>query len=139
MGYDPIVFLLCYPRRSRNLSVSEIKRSHKGRGRVSKYGVVDTPLCFKNCAVMEDWCTGTLTCSKIISNKPTTEKSRQRQRYRLCHFCRVSICLNLFSKTISLYAWPRQVQTKVHFKILQFLVVTYAMGVNVIIQTLSRR
>ena len=33
-----------------------------------------------------------------------------------------------FLKTFFMYAWPRQVQTKVHFKNLQFLVVAYDLG-----------
>ena len=38
------------------------------------------------------------------------------------------VCLNKFSKTFFMYARPIQAQTKVHFKILQFLVLTYDMG-----------
>ena len=37
------------------------------------------------------------------------------------------------------YARPISVQTKVHFKKLQFLLVTFDMGVYVVISTLSKR
>ena len=38
-----------------------------------------------------------------------------------------------------MYARPIPVQTKVHFKNLQFLAVTYAMGVLVVLSTFSKR
>ena len=38
------------------------------------------------------------------------------------------VCLNKFSKTFFMYARTIQVQTEVHIKILQLLVVTYDMG-----------
>ena len=44
------------------------------------------------------------------------------QKYPFCNFRLGSVCQNKFLKTFSR---PIQVQTKVHFKILQFLVVTY--------------
>ena len=45
------------------------------------------------------------------------------------HFCLGSVCLNFFLKTFFMYAKPIRVQTKVHFKKLHFLAVTYDMGV----------
>ena len=53
----------------------------------------------------------------------------RRQNYRFYHFCLVSVCLDIFLKTFFMYARPIPVQTKAHFKILQFLAVTYDMGV----------
>ena len=53
----------------------------------------------------------------------------QRQNYRFFHFCLVSVCLNIFLKTFFMYARPIPVLTKVHFKYLQFLAVTYDVGV----------
>ena len=50
-------------------------------------------------------------------------------KYRFKHFCLVSVCLDIFLKTFFMYARPILVQTKVHFKNLQFLAVTYDMGV----------
>ena len=41
-------------------------------------------------------------------------------------FCLKSVCLNIFFRKL-MYAMPIQVHTKVHFYILQFLVVTYDM------------
>ena len=52
----------------------------------------------------------------------------RRQKYRFYHFCHVSVCLDIFLKTFFMYARPIPVQTKVHFKNLQFLAVTYDMG-----------
>ena len=40
-----------------------------------------------------------------------------------------SVCLDIFLKTFFMYARPKPVQTKVHFKNLQFLVLTYDMAV----------
>ena len=45
------------------------------------------------------------------------------------HFCFGSVCLDIFLKTFFMYARPIPVQTKGHFKNLQFLAVTYDMGV----------
>ena len=53
----------------------------------------------------------------------------QRQKYRFYHFCLESACLDIFLKTFYMYAMQIPVQTKVHFKNLQFLTVTYDMGV----------
>ena len=44
-----------------------------------------------------------------------------------------------FLKTFSMYAMPIPVQTKVHFKNLQFLAVTYDMGFLSFALTLSKR
>ena len=52
----------------------------------------------------------------------------QRQKYRCYHFCHGSVCQDIFLKTFFMYARPLPVQTKVHFKNLQFLAVTYDMG-----------
>ena len=52
-----------------------------------------------------------------------------RQKYRFYHFCLVSECLDIFLKTLYMYARPIPVQTKLHFKNLQFLAVTYDIGV----------
>ena len=41
----------------------------------------------------------------------------------------VRVCLDIFLKTFFMYAWPIPVQTKVHFKYLQFLAVMYDMEV----------
>ena len=54
-------------------------------------------------------------------------KSR-RQKYSFYHFCLVSVCLDIFMKTFFMYSRPIPVQTKEHFKNLQFLAVTYDMG-----------
>ena len=51
----------------------------------------------------------------------------QRQKYRFYHFCLVSVCLDIYLK--SFFTRPISVQTKVHFQKLQFLAVTYDMGV----------
>ena len=53
----------------------------------------------------------------------------QRQKHHFYHFCLVYVCLDIFLKTFFMYARPIPVQTKVHFKNLQFLAVTYDMGV----------
>ena len=54
----------------------------------------------------------------------------QRQNYRFYHFCLVSVCLDIFLKTFFMYvSRPIPIQTKVHSKNLQFLAVTYDMGV----------
>ena len=45
------------------------------------------------------------------------------------HFCLGSVCLDIFLKTFFMYARPIPVQTKVHFKNLLFLAVTYDMEV----------
>ena len=45
------------------------------------------------------------------------------------HFCLVSVCLDIHLKIFFMYARPIPVQTKVHFKNVQFLAVTYDMGV----------
>ena len=55
-------------------------------------------------------------------------KSR-RQKYRFYYFCLGSVCLDIFLITFFMYARPILVQTKVHFKNLQFLAVTYNMEV----------
>ena len=41
----------------------------------------------------------------------------------------MSVCLDIFLKTFFMYARKIPVQTKVHFKNLQFVAVTYDMGV----------
>ena len=53
----------------------------------------------------------------------------RRQKYHLYYFCLDSVCLDIFLKTFFMYARPISVQTKVHFKNLKFLAVTYDMGV----------
>ena len=53
----------------------------------------------------------------------------RRQKYRFYYFCLLSVCLDIFLKTVFLFARPIPVQTIVHFKDLQFLAVTYDMGV----------
>ena len=50
------------------------------------------------------------------------------QKHRFYHICLGSVCLDIFLKTFFMYAMPIPVQTKVHFKNLQFFAVTYAMG-----------
>ena len=53
----------------------------------------------------------------------------RRQKYRFYHFClRSDLDIDIFLKTFYMYARPIPVQTKVHFKKLQFLAVTYNMG-----------
>ena len=51
------------------------------------------------------------------------------QKYRIYHFCLGSVCLDIFLKTFFMFARPIPVQTKVHFKNLRFLAVTYDMEV----------
>ena len=41
----------------------------------------------------------------------------------------MSVCLDIFLKTLCMYARPIPIQTKMHFKNLQFLAVTYDMGI----------
>ena len=53
----------------------------------------------------------------------------RRQKYRFHPFCLVSVCLDIFLKTFFMYARPILVQTKMHLKKVQFLAVTYDMGV----------
>ena len=50
----------------------------------------------------------------------------RRQKHRFYYLCLGCVCLDVFLKT---FARPIQVQTKVHFKKLQFLAVTYDMGI----------
>ena len=52
----------------------------------------------------------------------------RRQKYRFYHFCLVNVCLDMFLKTFFVHARPIPVQTKVRFKNLQFLAMTYDMG-----------
>ena len=52
-----------------------------------------------------------------------------RQKYRLYHYCLGSVCLDIFLKTLFMYARPIPVQKNVHFKNLQILAVTYDTGV----------
>ena len=53
----------------------------------------------------------------------------RRQKYCFHHFCLVSVSLDIFLKTFFIYTRPIPVQTKVHFKNLQFLAVTHDTGV----------
>ena len=53
----------------------------------------------------------------------------RRQKYRCYYFCLGSVCLDMFLKTFFMYARPISVQTKVHFKNLKFVAVTYDMEV----------
>ena len=53
----------------------------------------------------------------------------RRQKYPFYHFCLMSVFLDIFLKTFYMYARPITVQTKVHFKKLQFLAVTFDMEV----------
>ena len=53
----------------------------------------------------------------------------RRQKHRFYHFCLGSVCLDILFETVFIYAMPIPVQTKVHFKNLQFLAVTYDMEV----------
>ena len=52
----------------------------------------------------------------------------RRQKYRFYHLFLVSVCPDIFLKTFFMYAMPIPVQTKVHFKTLQFLAVMYDVG-----------
>ena len=54
---------------------------------------------------------------------------RQKYRRQIYHICLGSICLDIFLKTSFMYTRPIPVQTKVHFKNLQFLAVKYDMEV----------
>ena len=51
----------------------------------------------------------------------------RRQTYHFYHFCLVSVCLDIIFENFFMYARPIPVQTKVHFKNLKFLAVTYDM------------
>ena len=51
----------------------------------------------------------------------------RRQKHRFYHFCSGNVCLDIFLKTFFMYAVLIPIQTKVHFKNLQFLAVTYDM------------
>ena len=53
----------------------------------------------------------------------------RHQKYHFYHFCLGSVRLDIFLKTFFMYARPIPVQTKVHFKNLQFFAVTYDMEV----------
>ena len=53
----------------------------------------------------------------------------RRQNTFFYHFCLGSECLDIFLKTFFMYARPIPLQTRVHFKELHFLAVTYYMGV----------
>ena len=53
----------------------------------------------------------------------------RRQKNRFYHFSLMNVCLDIYLKTFLMYAMPIPLQTKVHFKNLQFLAVTYDMGV----------
>ena len=52
----------------------------------------------------------------------------RRQKHHFLSFCLGSVGLDMFLKTFFMYAMPIPAQTKVHFKNLQFLAVTYDMG-----------
>ena len=50
----------------------------------------------------------------------------RRQKHRFYHFWLGNVCLDIFFENFFfMYAMPIPVQTKVHFKNLQFLAVTY--------------
>ena len=53
----------------------------------------------------------------------------RRQKYRFYHLYLGSVCVDIFLKLFSCIQGQKSVQTKVHFKNLQFHVVTYDMGV----------
>ena len=53
----------------------------------------------------------------------------RRLKYRFYHFCLGSVCLDIFFENFFMYARPKPVETKVHFKNFQFLAVTYDMEV----------
>ena len=63
------------------------------------------------------------------------------RRQRFYHFCLESVCLDIiFFLLFFIYAMPIPVQAKVHFKNLQFLLVTYDVGGGVVLLlTLSKR
>ena len=48
----------------------------------------------------------------------------QREKKRFYHFCLGNVCLDILLKTYYMYARSIPIQTKVHFKNLQFLAVT---------------
>ena len=64
------------------------------------------------------------TCrtSKMFSKK--TYLSGMKYDVRLCQICHISVCLKEFSKTLFMFVRPVIEQTKVHFKILELLVIT---------------
>ena len=53
----------------------------------------------------------------------------RRQTCRFHYFCLGSVCIDIFLKTSFMYARPMPVQTKVRFKNLQSLNLTYDMEV----------
>ena len=53
----------------------------------------------------------------------------RRKKYRFYRFCVRRVCHDIFLKTFFKYAMLIPVQTKVHFKNLQFLAVTFDKGV----------
>ena len=68
---------------------------------------------------------------KIILNKiylSNTKHDVKTSKKRFCQFCSGSVCLKQFSKNIFMSVRPIVVQTKVHFKSLKLLVVTFDMG-----------
>ena len=50
------------------------------------------------------------------------------KKHHFKHFCLGSVCVDILLKTFFMYAMPIPEQTKVHFKNLIFLAVTYYMG-----------
>ena len=52
-----------------------------------------------------------------------------RRQYRFYHFCLVSVCLDIFFKNFLMNARPITLQRKMHSKKLQFLAVTYDIGI----------
>ena len=48
-------------------------------------------------------------------------------KYRFCNFCPGGACLKQFSENIFISVRPIRIQTKVHFKSAQFLVVMFEM------------
>ena len=52
----------------------------------------------------------------------------QRQKYRFCNFCPGSVCPKQFFENIFISVRPIRIQTKVHFKSLQSVVVTLEIG-----------
>ena len=63
---------------------------------------------------------------KYLSN---IEHDVTTSKYRFYHFCLLIVCLDVSLKIFFMYARPIPLQTKVHFKKLQFLAMTYDMGV----------
>ena len=51
----------------------------------------------------------------------------RRQKHCFDHFCLGNVCLDIFFEIFLMYAMPIALQTKVHFKNLLFLAVTYDM------------